>query len=98
MEAAYTYKSNWWGYVSKRLFMAVIAFIIISLLIFIILNYEDSPTGIFYPNFTKVELETLYMQLGIDTSPLVVRYFHWMGNFFNGNWGESYYGYSYYFK
>jgi len=100
MEATFIYRSNWWGYIGKRVLIAIIVFFMVSLMIFYITNYQGLYIEIFPgpKNISSAQLEKLYEQLGVDTSPLIVRYFRYMGDFFTGDWGKSLYDESYYFK
>jgi len=87
MEAFLTYKSNWWGYVFKRVLIAVIAFFIFSLLIFFTLHLESDWLASYRPLlWTRWPFNEISHQLGWD-APLVVQYFHWIGDFFTGDWG-----------
>jgi ABC-type dipeptide/oligopeptide/nickel transport system permease component len=82
MEAVLTYKSNMWSYILKRVSIAVLAFFVISFLIFSFINVaESSEVGPKLPN------ESLFIQ-----------YHRWLGDFFTGDWGESILGDSYYSK
>jgi peptide/nickel transport system permease protein len=97
MYAQAVYRSNFRSYILRRVLIAVVVFFIVSMFIFYIFHYDDSPSGfLLNPNVSKVELEKIYEQFGIDTSPLVVKYFKWMGDFFTGDWGESIMPASYY--
>jgi len=98
MEAVYTYKSNWWGYIGKRVLIAVVAFIVISLMVFFIM-YEEPFVDIFFTGTITNEIrENIYQVLGVDTSPVIVKYFRWIGDFFTGDLGQSLFGSSYYLK
>jgi ABC-type dipeptide/oligopeptide/nickel transport system permease component len=96
MEAAVTYKSNWWGYISKKVFIVVIAFFVISFSTFYILHSYEPPIMSDPPPQSEAEYEKIVEQmeqirerLGLTQPPLIIQYFHWMGDFFTGNWGES---------
>jgi len=97
----YTYKSNWWGFVAKRLLIAVVAFFVISCLLFIVTSpYFPSsfPKPIVDYGFMSEEQVTqLRHELHLDTG-ILGQYFYWLGDFFTGNWGESLYPDSYYSK
>ena len=77
MEALYTYKSNIPGYIMRRVMITVIAFLIISFLIFMsfynIGGYYDIP---------GVEYEHRF-----DSG--ILNYFRWIGAIFTGDLGES---------
>jgi peptide/nickel transport system permease protein len=84
---AYTYKSNWWRFVGKRVLIAVVAFLLFTLLISLAVN--RNPPFISLTPVTSVEqIEEYVHSQGWDT-PLIVRYFRWLGGFFTGEWGNS---------
>jgi len=87
MEAVYSYKSNWWGFVSKRLLIAVIAFFVISIVIFFLLILS-SPNEV-YPFLSPQHENSIIMDEHWLDKPLSAQYFQWIGDFFTGNWGES---------
>ncbi len=95
MEAAVTYKGNWWGYVLKRVLIAVITFFLISLMIFSILHFDDDqylPFDWSWGTRTQTEYELARQKelkyLGLDGT-FIEKYIRWMGGIFAGNWGES---------
>jgi len=96
MEAVYTYKSNWWGYIGKRVLIAVIAFVVISLVVFVPIkeaewNESESPF--------LISSSTIDEQLIKEyNEPLIISYFRWMGGFFTGDLGESLLGNSHYLE
>jgi ABC-type dipeptide/oligopeptide/nickel transport system permease component len=97
MEAVYTYRSNWWGYILKHVLITVIAFFIISFLIFSIINLDlDGNIGLF-PLNPSPEMTELMKQLGLYDS-FITKYFKWIGRIFTGDWGESIYSESHYFE
>jgi len=90
-----TYKSNMPAYVLRRVLVAVIAFFVISLLIFYSFHHEQ-PRLLPYIGLPQAEEDRLAELLDIDTSPFIIRYVKYMGHFFTGDWGESLMGESYY--
>ncbi len=97
MEAVYTYKSNWWGYIGKRVLIAVVAFFVISLMIFLLINLDlDGDIGLIPINPTP-EMMELMKQYGFYDS-IMTKYFEWMGGVFTGDLGQNFYDASYYLK
>jgi ABC-type dipeptide/oligopeptide/nickel transport system permease component len=99
MEAVLTYRSNWWGYISKRFLIAVIAFFIISLMIFFFIHltvdeyYLVYGSGFIYwsPEATE-NFQTIWELASEEfhlNEPLIFQYFRYMGGFFTGDWGNS---------
>jgi ABC-type dipeptide/oligopeptide/nickel transport system permease component len=84
MLSAVTYKSNWWGFIGKRLMIAAVAFFVISFMIFIVIHLDHEVYS--------------YKFMGNITEPLIVQYIHWLEDFFKGNWGYSIIGDSFYSK
>ena len=83
-------------YIIRRVLIAVVTFFLVSLIIFYIFNYDIRPAFYFSETVSQVERERILDDLGIDISPLIIKYFLWMGDFFTGNWGYSFYGDSHY--
>jgi peptide/nickel transport system permease protein len=84
-------KSNWWGFIGKRAAIAVAVFFVYTIAIFAIIHLDPPHIEVFpAPSLPKAQLEKLYEQFGIDTSPLSTQYFHWIGDVFTGDWKESY--------
>lgn len=97
MEAVFTYKSNIWGYIFKRILTAVIVFLIISLLVYFLIHGlwgEDHAVQIIksiaVPNFNNgyPEIDRLIEVYSRDEAR-IVQYLRWMGGFFTGDWGNS---------
>jgi len=88
MYNVYTYKSDWWGFVAKRVLIAVVAFVVITLLVSLAVNRNPPYFGL-TPVTSIEEIEEYVHSQGWDT-PLIGRYFHWLGDFFTGEWGNSY--------
>jgi|WetSurMetagenome_2_1015567.scaffolds.fasta_scaffold24892_6 peptide/nickel transport system permease protein len=87
MYNVYTYKSNWWGFIGKRVLIAVLVFFVITLLVSFAVN--RNPSYFSLPPVTSIEqIEEYVHSQGWDT-PLIIRYFRWMGDFFTGEWGNS---------
>ena len=84
-------------YLLKRFFIMILTLFIISILVFIVIQL---PPGDFVTSriaalkrsglATSVNDErVLREQYGLD-KPMVMQYFHWIGNFVRGNMGKSY--------
>lgn len=80
-------------YVLKRLLTAIIAFFGITIITYFLASLmPGSPLDqLVQPesNITGEELKMMEHQLGLDR-PLIVQYFFWMKNLFQGNFGVSY--------
>ena len=75
--------------------IAVIAFVVISFLIFFLINLDlDGNIGHF-PINPSPEMVDLMKQWGFYDS-VITKYLKWMGGFFSGDWGESLLGSSHY--
>jgi peptide/nickel transport system permease protein len=94
-------------YVIRRVAIAVIAFFVISLIIFFSVNLILTPfQRLFGPGTIYIDpqnqedinrLNELMESRGLY-DPLPIQYLRWIGGFFTGNWGESLMGESYYTK
>jgi peptide/nickel transport system permease protein len=95
MEAILTYRSNWWGFVAKRLLIAAVVFFVISLMIFYPIYSQP-----LYDPLLGNESPAAYNQFEKDyitnRSPLITKYYHWLGHFLTGKWGTSLMSDSYY--
>jgi peptide/nickel transport system permease protein len=91
MYDVYTYKCNWWGFIGKRVAIAVMAFLVISYLFFLAVNWNP-PVYSFPPSATLEDIRGFFHEQGLD-QPKLVRYFNWMGDFFSGDWGKGWYFY-----
>jgi peptide/nickel transport system permease protein len=104
MLSAYTYKSNWWGFIGKRVLIAVLAFLLFTLLVyFFVVAYPFNPKaeGPLILNNASPELKEKIQELNPIyhfNDPYVVKYFRWLGDFSIGDWGESLYPDSFYSK
>jgi ABC-type dipeptide/oligopeptide/nickel transport system permease component len=93
-----TLKSNWWEYIVKRVFIAVIAFFVISFTFFMLI--QDAETSYIMDRFRgdpiqplpPDEVESIKREFGLDTA-YSVQYIQWLGDFFTGYWGFSLYAY-----
>jgi ABC-type dipeptide/oligopeptide/nickel transport system permease component len=90
MEAVYTYRSNWWGYILKHVLIYVVAFLVISFVIFVPI-YDSELSEYEYPYLERLSLK-------VYNESLIMRYFTWIGDFFTGDWGNSLLGESHYLK
>ena len=87
------YKSNWWGYLLKRVIAAIISLFIISLIIFFLTTADFS--GNFGSTFMKPyspEAERIIKEYHFDEPYLIYYfrgYFRWLGGIFKGDFSES---------
>jgi len=97
MEAVRVYKSNWWGFIGKRVLIAAVAFFVISFMIFCrtdyITNMDRSGTIIDYGYLTEAQRNEYFNKYHLNYGT-VVRYFFWLGDFVTGDWGYSSQDYS----
>jgi ABC-type dipeptide/oligopeptide/nickel transport system permease component len=92
MEAVYTYKSNWWGFISKRLLIAMIAFFVISVLVFFPIQIASSHNPFLnIENHPPISPKRVYF---ITERSLFSQYLYWVGGIFTGDWGNSIIGHS----
>jgi ABC-type dipeptide/oligopeptide/nickel transport system permease component len=96
MEAIFTYKSNWWGYILKRVWITFIIFILASILVFFPVRavFADNPLGFYMSNanISREQFEKLKKDVTETyhlNEPLIIQYFYWMGGIFTGDWGAS---------
>lgn len=94
MEAVYTYKSNWRGYISKRVLYAVIMFFLISLVVYFYIHGlwgTDNAVNILSllqsPNQMTERQRLLDKYLSNESR--IVQYFQWLGGILTGDWGVS---------
>ncbi len=97
MEAVYRYRSNWWGYIGKRVLLAIVVFFVISLMIFSIINLDLGGEIGHLPINPSPDMMEMMEQMGFYDS-FITRYFKWVGSIFQGDFGESIMGESYYTK
>jgi hypothetical protein len=75
MYYAQAYKSNWWGFIGKRVLIVLVAFFVISFLIFMIIHLDHE---VYF-----------YYGMGNPHDSYLVQYFKWLFDFFTGDWGYS---------
>lgn len=81
-------------YIIRRLIMAVIVLIIVSLLVFVAMRMLPGDpirmlvTQSEQQEFTEQQIQELRHQFGLDR-PLMVQYFSWIGGIFHGDLGVS---------
>jgi peptide/nickel transport system permease protein len=85
------------AYIIRRLFMALIIIIIVSLIVFFAVRLlPGDPLVIFLGqnasqgNISEEQLESLRIEYGLD-KPIMVQYGRWMGDLLQGNLGTSIY-------
>jgi peptide/nickel transport system permease protein len=92
---AQTQRSNWWGFIGKRVFITVIAFFVLTLVIFtaIYVLPPFAPEISMSPIVNFTEMKAFSHEVGLDL-PLPVQYFRWLGQIFTGDWGHSWVNYA----
>jgi len=79
-------------YLARRILIAIPTFIGITILVFMV-SYlaSGSPLELLLSNqnISPAEVERMRIKLGLD-QPVYIQYFTWIGNFFQGNMGNSY--------
>jgi peptide/nickel transport system permease protein len=80
-----------WRYILKRLLLLVPVLLGISIIVFLIMELipGDAAQAILGSFATPENLERVRSELGLD-KPLVQRYFIWLGNILQGDFGRSY--------
>jgi dipeptide transport system permease protein len=94
MYTAQTQRSNWWGFISKRVVFAVIAFFVILLLFFLVVHGiwgEDHAIliGNSIPRYEPLPAVDEMIEKASLNEFRIVKYFNWVGGLFTGNWGDS---------
>ncbi|MGN0995045.1 MAG: ABC transporter permease, partial [Butyricicoccus sp.] len=85
-------------YIAKRLVMAAITMLLITMVVFIVIQL---PPGDFVDTLvaqmvsegervTQVEIDNLRAAYGVDR-PMVIQYLDWLGGILTGDWGTSFY-------
>ena len=79
------------GYILKRLMSAIPVLFGISIIVFVIMAMipGDPATAILGSYATPENVEKLNRDLGLD-QPMVQRYFIWLGNMLQGDFGRSF--------
>jgi len=79
------------GYILKRLISAVPVLLGITIIVFLIMSLipGDPATAILGSYATPENVEKINRDLGLD-KPMVQRYFIWLGNMLQGDFGRSY--------
>ncbi len=79
------------AFIVRRIIMAVIVVIVVSVIIFLLLQLVpggDPARAMLGLDASQVEVDALRHQMWLDR-PLVVQYFHWVGNALHGDLGVS---------
>ena len=79
------------AFIVRRVIMAVIVVIVVSVIIFLLLQLVpggDPARAMLGLDASQVEVDALRQQMWLD-KPLVVQYFHWIGNALHGDLGMS---------
>jgi len=83
------------GFLVRRIGMCILVLWVISVLTFILMLLSPGDPINIYINpevsrsITPEAIEMLRHKMGLDR-PLILQYFHWIGNFVQGNWGFSF--------
>jgi ABC-type dipeptide/oligopeptide/nickel transport system permease component len=92
MLSAVTYKSNWWGFIGKRVLIALVAFLFISFIFFTLAELPSDLLGANYisvsPLVTREMIETKISEYHLNDS-IAMRYWYWVIDFFEGSLGNS---------
>jgi ABC-type dipeptide/oligopeptide/nickel transport system permease component len=91
---AYTYKSNWQGYIAKRVLFTVVAFLVITLLAYVALHGVWGPDQAVHilgliATYKELPEMTVLMDKYTSSEGRITQYFQWLGDFFTGEWGVS---------
>jgi ABC-type dipeptide/oligopeptide/nickel transport system permease component len=85
-----TYKSNWWGFIGKRVLIALLVLLVaLSSIILLVQSNAQLPDGDYMSTGT---FDSALHELGLDT-PLITRYYKYLTGFFIGDWGYPYWNY-----
>jgi peptide/nickel transport system permease protein len=78
------------GYISRRLFQAVVVIILVSIISFLLIQLMpgDPAAATLGPNATKEQVDALRSELGLD-KPMVSQYFNWLSKIIHGDLGIS---------
>jgi ABC-type dipeptide/oligopeptide/nickel transport system permease component len=90
----YTYKSNWWGFISKRFLGFLAAIFVVTLGMFYTLHYSDNNYWLLAPVYlTSEEIPVFHEQVNKEMhvgSPFIVKYGYWLKDLVTGNLGYSF--------
>ena len=78
-------------YLGRKLLTMVIMILVISFIIFFALNHTGVDPVLYtmdMDTYSKEAVELAHQKLGLD-DPLVIRYFRWLGDILQGNFGKS---------
>jgi peptide/nickel transport system permease protein len=79
------------AYVARRLVEAVPLLLVITLVLFVIIQLTGDPLAAYTVDstLTGADIARLRAQYGLD-QPVPVQYLHWLGNMLTGSWGTSF--------
>jgi peptide/nickel transport system permease protein len=86
------YRSKLWGCCVERLLIAVVAFFVITFLIFSLNRLYVSPSDTYLPPLTNEQLERL-RHIETYDMPGYKLYYLWIKGIFTGNFGYAYSNY-----
>ena len=79
-------------YIIKRLLLLVPVLLVVSFLVFFLMSHAGDPVSMMTGDYaTEAEIEALRESMGLN-DPLVIRYFNYMKDLFQGNLGKTLYG------
>ena len=87
--------SNMWTYITRRLILSMATIIVLSVLVFWILQLAPGgPLDFFfmtnpYMSRNPVYIQTMKERMGLD-KPIVIQYLNWFQGFITGDWGWSF--------
>jgi peptide/nickel transport system permease protein len=87
------FRSNWWGFIGKRVLIAVVVFFVITLVVFC--NIRLSHSEVYYYSYPYSCVlwvpggPELMMKANGWDDPFIVKYVRWIGGIFTGDWGIS---------
>lgn len=81
------------GYLVRRLLFAIPVFLTVSIITFVITNVAGNPVDLVKLGLKRATPEELaYIAAYFHVNqPLYERYFYWLADFIQGNWGQSYF-------
>ena len=80
------------GYILRRIASTVPVMLIVAALVFLMLRLTpgDPAAIIAGDNANADQIAAIRSRLGLD-APLILQFFHWLGNLLRGDFGESFY-------
>ena len=76
-------------FIVRRLLYSIPVLLIASFLVFVFVNETTDPTAHLRQSRDPLVIQRERARLGLD-KPVVTRYFHWLNQFVQGKWGDSF--------